>query len=40
MWTHRNFALKAGVQLLVIDDLSAGQEQDDYRAKIELEWHL
>ena len=40
MWTHRNFALKAGVQLPVIDDLSVDQEQDDYRAKIELEWHL
>ena len=40
MWTHRNFAFKAGVQLPVIDDLSADQEQDDYRAKIELEWHL
>jgi hypothetical protein len=40
MWTHRNFAFKAGVQLPLIDDLSADQEQDDYRAKIELEWHL
>ena len=40
MWTHQNFAFKAGVQLPVIDDLAADQEQDDYRAKIELEWHL
>jgi hypothetical protein len=40
MLTYRNFALKGGVQLPVIDDLSADQEQDDYRAKIELEWHL
>ena len=40
MWTHQNFAFKAGLQLRVIDDLSADQEQDDYRAKIELEWHL
>ncbi|WP_297533578.1 MULTISPECIES: hypothetical protein [Thalassolituus] len=40
MWTHQNFAFKAGLQLPVIDDLSADQEQDDYRAKIELEWHL
>ena len=29
-------AFKAGLQLPVIDDLSADQEQDDYRAKIEL----
>lgn len=40
MWTYRNFAVKAGVQLPIIDDLSADQEQDDYRALIELEWHL
>ncbi|MAT51173.1 MAG: hypothetical protein CMK32_08320 [Porticoccaceae bacterium] len=40
MWTYRNFAVKAGVQLPVYDDLSGDQEADDYRALVELEWHL
>lgn len=40
MWTLRNFAVKAGVQLPVHDNLAVGQEADDYRALIELEWHL
>ena len=40
MWTYRNFAVKAGVQLPVFDDLSADQDADDYRVLIELEWHL
>lgn len=40
MWTYRNFAAKAGVQLPLFDDLAADQEADDYRALIELEWHL
>jgi hypothetical protein len=40
MWTYSNFAVKAGVQLAVIDDLAEDQEADDYRALIELEWHL
>ncbi|MBR9910270.1 MAG: hypothetical protein GYB33_07955 [Gammaproteobacteria bacterium] len=40
MWTLRNFAVKAGVQLPVIDDLSADQKADDYRALIDLELHF
>ncbi len=40
MWTYRNFAVKAGVQLPLLDDLAEYQEADDYRAMIELEWHL
>lgn len=40
MWTLRNFAVKAGVQLPLYDDLAGDQEADDYRAQIELEWHL
>lgn len=40
MWTYRNFAVKAGVQLPVFDSLAANQDADDYRALIELEWHL
>lgn len=39
MWTYRNFALKAGVQLPILDDLSPDQEVADYRTVIELEWH-
>jgi len=40
MWTHRNVAVKAGVQLPLFDDLAKDQEADDYRALVELEWHL
>tara|TARA_R110001599_G_C12272072_1_gene661598 strand:+ start:924 stop:1736 length:813 start_codon:yes stop_codon:yes gene_type:complete len=40
MWTYRNFAIKAGMQISVLDDLEQPQEVDDYRAKIEFEWHL
>lgn len=40
MWTYRNLALKAGVQLPVYDDLDRNQAADDYRALIELEWHF
>lgn len=40
MWTYRNFAFKAGVQLPIFDDFSGDQEANDYRAIIELEWHL
>ena len=40
MWTYRNFAAKAGVQAEIYEDFPKGQETDDYRALIELEWHL
>lgn len=40
MWTYRNFAVKSGVQLPVYDDLARDREADDYRALLELEWHL
>lgn len=40
MWTVRNFAVKAGVQLPVFSNLNGAQTKTDYRAKLELEWHL
>ena len=40
MWTYRNVAIKAGVQLPLWDDLQVDQEADDYRVLVELEWHL
>ncbi len=40
MWTYRNFAVKTGVQLPIADDLRGNESQDDYRALVELEWHL
>jgi hypothetical protein len=39
-WTKRNFAIKAGVQIPIINNLNGNQKQDDYRAKIVFEWHL
>jgi len=40
MWTLRNFAVKAGVQIPLISDLNGNQQATDYRAKLTLEWHL
>jgi hypothetical protein len=40
MWTARNFALKAGIQFPIHARLKGTQSQTDYRARIELEWHL
>jgi len=40
MWTRRNVAIKAGVQIPVYNDLAASQVSDDYRAIIEFELHL
>jgi len=40
MWTVRNFAIKGGVQLPVFSNLNGIQTKTDYRAKLELEWHL
>ena len=40
MWTLRNFAVKAGIQLPAYADLNGSQAKSDYRARLELEWHL
>jgi hypothetical protein len=40
MWTLRNFAVKAGVQIPVISNLKGNQAKSKYRALIELEWHF
>ena len=40
MWTLRNFALKAGVQLPALSRLNETQPKTDYRARLILEWHL
>jgi len=39
-WTKRNFAIKAGVQLPVYNDLNGNQDNSDYRAKMTFEWHM
>ena len=40
MWTLRNFALKTGVQFPLVSNLNGNQDESDYRARLELEWHL
>ncbi len=40
MWTLRNFAIKTGVQFPVVSDLNGNQDESDYRARLEFEWHL
>lgn len=40
LWTVRNFAIKAGVQIPVWSNLDSFQPHPDYRASLELEWHL
>ena len=39
-WTLRNVAIKAGVQLPIASNLKGNQAESDYRAKLEVEWHL
>ncbi len=39
-WTYRNFAVKAGAQIPLINDLNGAQRGSDYRAKLALEWHF
>jgi len=39
-WTKRNFAIKAGVQIPVFNDLNGHQDTSDYRARLIFEWHL
>jgi len=40
MWTLRNVAIKAGVQVPIISDLNGNQEETDYRTFLEFEWHI
>ena len=40
MWTLRNFAVKTGVQVPIYSNLNGSQANSDYRARVELEWHL
>jgi Putative MetA-pathway of phenol degradation len=40
MWTLRNFAVKAGVQIPVYSALNGAQSRADYRARLEFEWHF
>ncbi|MCF6319042.1 MAG: transporter [Proteobacteria bacterium] len=39
MWTLRNFAIRTGVQIPVINNLNGNQKETDYRAFLEFEWH-
>ncbi len=39
MWTLRNFAIKAGMQIPVFSNLNGVQNDSDYRARLEFEWH-
>ena len=39
-WTLRNFAIKAGVQIPLYQDLNGNQPRTDYRAKLVFEWHM
>ncbi len=39
-WTKRNFAIKAGVQVPIYQNLGGNQQNADYRAKLIFEWHL
>lgn len=40
MWTYRNVAVKTGVQIPVASNLNGAQVDSDYRATLELEFHL
>lgn len=40
MWTLRNFAVKAGVQIPLYSNLNGAQPDSNYRARLEFEWHL
>jgi hypothetical protein len=39
-WTKRNFAIKAGIQIPIYQDLNEIQNKSDYRASMTFEWHL
>jgi len=38
-WTRRNIAIKAAVQIPILNNLNGNQEQDDYRLKVVFELH-
>lgn len=40
MWTYRNYAIKAGVQLPIASHLNGAQTETDYRATLEFEGHF
>ncbi len=40
LWTLRNFAIKAGLQIPLSANLKGDQANSDYRARLEFEWHL
>jgi len=40
MWTLKNFAVRGGIQLPIVSNLSGSQEKSDYRAKLSFEWHM
>ncbi len=40
IWTKRNFAIKAAVQIPVYQNLNGNQVKSDYRAKMSFEWHM
>ena len=39
-WTLRNFAVKAGVQIPIYNDMNGNQPNVDFRANLTIEWHL
>lgn len=39
-WTQRNFAIKAGIQIPIINRLNGMQDKTDYRGKLVFEWHI
>ena len=39
-WTRRNFAIKAGVQIPIINNLNDAGNESDVRATLTFEWHL
>ena len=40
MLTYRNYALKAGVQIPISQDMNGNQLEVDYRSVLELEGHF
>ena len=40
MWTLRNVAVKSGIQIPLSQNVNGNQSVLDYKALIELEWHL
>lgn len=40
MWTLRNIAIKAGMQIPIVSGLNGNQRKADERVSIEFEWHI